>query len=247
MNGYRVGGDGKSYPPGNDPDEREFARGWVHKLSHQGLSIREVQAELATKGITRSIGSISNDLRVTTCPNCSGGETAHLNTEEEKDMQGDEDGALIGNDGLTDMERTERADRYTETAKRSPSAGEREAIDRAKAQRDRPLSAQEHALIGHALERMESERPDAEEKSVNLKFALVADMLRMQTANDLNSEGPTPHEAMLYAILDKLAAEWAPHPNDLEDQAGSLIEWIFWYVGASIVSDHHFEQEADRG
>lgn len=46
----------------------------THSLSHEGRSIRGIVAELAARGIRRSVGTVSTDLRGWSCPMCSGGQ-----------------------------------------------------------------------------------------------------------------------------------------------------------------------------
>jgi hypothetical protein len=65
--------DGKLYPLGGvlEPAERNRARWAVHRLvCRDGLSIREAQRAMLSRGIRRSLGILHRDLAAYECPAC---------------------------------------------------------------------------------------------------------------------------------------------------------------------------------
>jgi hypothetical protein len=67
-----VGADGKEYMSWRDPAERLRVIERVHQLScREGLSIRQVQGQLFTEHVKRSVGTIHQYLARYECPACS--------------------------------------------------------------------------------------------------------------------------------------------------------------------------------
>ncbi|MFZ4894653.1 hypothetical protein ACL9RL_09400 [Plantibacter sp. Mn2098] len=72
--GYLYGLDGKVYPTRpRKPNEMAAVAGLSHRLSHEGLSTRQIVAALEERhGIRRSVGSVNGDLTKWRCGDCSG-------------------------------------------------------------------------------------------------------------------------------------------------------------------------------
>jgi hypothetical protein len=63
---------GKTYPRPLSKEIRLQIIGYVHRLHHDGLTVREIMVKLSEAQVRRSIGSISSDLTKYHCIECSG-------------------------------------------------------------------------------------------------------------------------------------------------------------------------------
>lgn len=72
--GYVIGADRKLYPYHPlDEATRGVIVGKVHRLSHAGLSVRQIVARLAEDGFRVSVGTVHGWLKTWRCNDCSGG------------------------------------------------------------------------------------------------------------------------------------------------------------------------------